>query len=75
MDLAAKIEWRKRQNFTDLSESAWVIVAAHGTTEDNFKHRYSGKLTVTGNTISYPLQMTSRLVLLVLLDAVMIISK
>ena len=75
MDLATKIEWRKRQNFTDLRESAWVIVASYGTTEDKFKQRYSGNLAVTGNTISYPLQIRGRLILLVLLDAVMIISK
>ena len=75
MDLASKIEWRKRQNLTDLSESAWVIVATHGTTEDRFKDRYSGTLAVTGSTISYPLQITGKFILSVLLDAVMIISK
>ena len=63
MDLAAKIEWRKRQDKTSLSESAWVIVASHGTTEDKFKGRYSGTLAVTGNTISYPLEITGTFVL------------
>ena len=62
MDLAAKIEWRKRQDKTDLSESAWVIVASHGTTEDKFKDRYSGTLAVTGSTISYPLKITGSFV-------------